>query len=311
MPEKVPALLARRPLVVFGKYRGGPSGTIDVTGRTGAGPWHQTIPVRAEAAHAENAALRWLWARTQVGLLEDERAALRASNGHERAITDLGLRYSMLTHFTSFVALDQVIANTSGDHATHKQPLPLPQGVSNLAVGGAAMASVSRPVMPPGDPVLSVLAPRGARSVTATFPFGLVKDLTWDPYTEQWQTRFLVPKGTPDGDYAVPVAIVHADGRQESAMASYRVDSTVPDFELAVEPVAGGVSVRVRTAEPARRVTVALTENPRVRVELQDTGDGLTFYGTLALPPGRHRLRVVVADTARNEADALVACEAP
>jgi Ca-activated chloride channel family protein len=52
----------------------------------------------------------------------------------EDAITDLGLRHSLLTPFTSFVAVDQEIANRTGQSEQVRQPLPMPQGVSNLAV---------------------------------------------------------------------------------------------------------------------------------------------------------------------------------
>ncbi|MEO0249567.1 MAG: AgmX/PglI C-terminal domain-containing protein, partial [candidate division WOR-3 bacterium] len=37
-----------------------------------------------------------------------------------------------------FVAMDSEVRNTDGSGVTVKQPLPLPQGVSDLAVGGAA-----------------------------------------------------------------------------------------------------------------------------------------------------------------------------
>ena len=49
--------------------------------------------------------------------------------------------------------------------------------------------------MPPGDPILTVAAPADARLVTAYFPFGLVKDLHYDPFLGRWQTRFNPRKG--------------------------------------------------------------------------------------------------------------------
>jgi Ca-activated chloride channel family protein len=44
----------------------------------------------------------------------------------------------LLTPFTSFVAVDQEIANRSGQSTPVRQPLPMPEGVSNLAVAEAA-----------------------------------------------------------------------------------------------------------------------------------------------------------------------------
>jgi hypothetical protein len=205
------------------------------------------------------------------------------------------------------VAVDQVIANRTGDSTTAEQPLPLPQGVSNRAVGSSV--SVSRSVMPPGDPILTVAAPASARLVTAYFPFGLVKELRYDPFAAAWETRFLVPVSVADGEYRVPVTILHADGRLETVEASYRIDSRAPDFDVTVTPGVGGVTLRVEGREVLRRVTVALVSNPRVRVELTVRPGERVFTGFLPLPAGAHRLRVVVADEARNEAEDLVGCE--
>ncbi len=54
----------------------------------------------------------------------------------KEAITDLGLRYTILTSETSFIAIDSEIVNKGGSQTTVNQPLPLPEGVSNSAVGG-------------------------------------------------------------------------------------------------------------------------------------------------------------------------------
>ena len=55
-------------------------------------------------------------------------------------------------------------------------------------------------------------------------------------------------------------------------------------------------------------VVVASAADPSVRVTLVDLHDG-TFVGILPLGLGLHELRVVVADTAKNEADQLVSVE--
>ena len=85
-----------------------------------------------------NAALRTLWARHRVTVLSDTNR-LRASDRRIQEVTELGLRYNLLTAYTSFVAIDSEVRNTDGKPATVKQPLPLPQGVSDYAVGGKMM----------------------------------------------------------------------------------------------------------------------------------------------------------------------------
>jgi Ca-activated chloride channel homolog len=137
VPDKLPDLMARRPLVLFGKYRGPASGRIDIAGMTGTGRFHQSVQVRPENVRPENAALRWLWARKRVALLDDERQ-MSGSQTADEAITSLGLEYRLLTAFTSFVAIDSQVANQGGQATTVKQPLPLPEGVSDLAIDTVA-----------------------------------------------------------------------------------------------------------------------------------------------------------------------------
>ncbi|MGC4120950.1 MAG: VWA domain-containing protein [Myxococcales bacterium] len=139
-PMKVPDLLASRPVVLFGKFKGEPKGKIVVSGFAGNGKYETAIDLKPEMVKAENAPIRWLWARKWVAFLDDE---LKMTNAKEieDAITDLGLTYTLLTTFTSFVAVDSEVANKSGQADKVNQPLPLPEGVSNNAVGAPMQPS--------------------------------------------------------------------------------------------------------------------------------------------------------------------------
>jgi Ca-activated chloride channel family protein len=53
-----------------------------------------------------------------------------------KEVTNLGLTYNLLTAYTSFVAVDMQARVQDGQMVTVKQALPLPQGVSDYAVGG-------------------------------------------------------------------------------------------------------------------------------------------------------------------------------
>jgi Ca-activated chloride channel family protein len=138
-PQRLPDLMARRPLVLFGKYRGNAGGRIEIRGTSGGGPLRQVVDVRPGDVRGENAALRWLWARRWVELLDDERA-MGAGQPAEDGITALGLDYHLLTAFTSFVAVDSQVVNAGGQGLDVRQPLPMPDGVSNLAVAEQAAA---------------------------------------------------------------------------------------------------------------------------------------------------------------------------
>jgi Ca-activated chloride channel family protein len=143
LPEKVPDLMAKRPVVLIGKYKGDPNGTVKVSGISGGGKFSKTMDV-AQAASGEKAEpIRFLWARKWVDLLEDQMNMLPGDDELKEAITDLGLRYTILTSQTSFVAIDSEIVNKGGSQQTVKQPLPLPEGVSNYAVGGGMAVQAS------------------------------------------------------------------------------------------------------------------------------------------------------------------------
>jgi Ca-activated chloride channel family protein len=131
-------VLAERPVIVFGKWRGKPHGKIGVTGITGNGTFTDSVDVSAVQPQKSNEALKYLWARHRITLLSDYNK-LRSDDKRIKEVTDLGLTYNLLTAYTSFVAIDNQIRNRNGKPETVNQPLPLPQGVSDYAVGGNSM----------------------------------------------------------------------------------------------------------------------------------------------------------------------------
>lgn len=141
-PATLPDVLAERPLIVFGKWRGEPKGKITLTGITGKGTFKETVDVSQVKPSPENSVLRYLWARHRIALLSDYNK-LRLDDKRVSEVTDLGLSYNLLTAYTSFVAIDSEIRNKDGKPTTIKQPLPLPEGVSDYAVGGAMMKSMA------------------------------------------------------------------------------------------------------------------------------------------------------------------------
>lgn len=132
-PVVLPTLYAQKPLVLLGKWRGEASGTIHVSGKTGNGDYAQSLSV-ADALSGNHDALGYLWARKRVDRLTDY--GLNQSNPEAKdEITQIGLNYHMITPYTSFIAVLDVVRNPEGEGTDVNQPLPLPLGVSNLAVG--------------------------------------------------------------------------------------------------------------------------------------------------------------------------------
>ena len=133
-PRKIPDLFASRPIVVFGKWRGDAVGSINISGRTGRGPYKTSLAMDARNADERHSALRYLWARTRIANLSDFGPAAQ-SDQRVADITSLGLTYGLLTRYTSFIAVHEIVRRTSEAADDVDQPLPLPQGVSDLAVG--------------------------------------------------------------------------------------------------------------------------------------------------------------------------------
>lgn len=138
-------VFADRPIELIGKWTGRAEGRITVKGRTGGAPYEASFDVAAEAAKgSQNPALRPLWAREKVRALGDDIAAGRDPRTDAVSappadlvseITTLGLNYGLLTEYTSFVGVDETPREMLAQANAVTQPLPLPQGVSNSAVG--------------------------------------------------------------------------------------------------------------------------------------------------------------------------------
>jgi Ca-activated chloride channel family protein len=150
-PPATPDLFAQRPIVAFGKYNGKAAGKIEVRGRTASGLFKKTIEVSQGSISPDNAALRLLWARHRIKRLSDLNN-LQPSDNRIKEVTRLGLKYSLMTAYTSFVAVDK-IKRADGTVVTVKQPLPLPEGVTDMAVGqGGALRRLAAIYQAPAPP---------------------------------------------------------------------------------------------------------------------------------------------------------------
>lgn len=135
----VPAtLFAKKPIVLFGKWKGNPEGTIRVTGKTGEQDYVEEISVADVAVTKDSDALRYLWARKRLERLTDY-GSIRNDPSIKEEVTKLGLTYNMATPYTSFIAVIDTVKNPEGRSTDVDQASPLPLKVSNLALGGGYM----------------------------------------------------------------------------------------------------------------------------------------------------------------------------
>jgi Ca-activated chloride channel family protein len=149
-PTAIGDLFAARPVIVFGKWKGKPGGKLIIEGLTANGNYRRSVDLAIEdrggSAQRDdsNGALRYLWARHRIASLTDQEK-LDGSQEQAEAITALGLKYNLLTQYTSFVAVDQVVRTTTAATPVN-MPSPLPAGVSNLAVGAEVPATPEPPL---------------------------------------------------------------------------------------------------------------------------------------------------------------------
>jgi Ca-activated chloride channel family protein len=140
-PPGIPDVLAERPVIVFGKWRGARKGELLLEGLSGGGKFQKSFDLAATKPSADNAALRYLWARNRIARLDDYQR-LRDDPERVKEITRLGLDYHLLTNYTSFIAVDKVVRNPHPEDSVNvKQPLPLPEGVSDFALSGPVPTS--------------------------------------------------------------------------------------------------------------------------------------------------------------------------
>ena len=149
-PIAIPDMLAERPILIYGKYKGKATGKITLIGKVGRKSWKETFDLSKYKADNANAALRYLWARERIKYLDflvgkyaDE------TNPIAKQILELGLKYNLMTNYTSFIAIDEVVVNKDGKITTVKQPVPMPEGVSDAAVdyevGNAMLKTAAAP----------------------------------------------------------------------------------------------------------------------------------------------------------------------
>ena len=139
-PPQIPDLFAAKPVVVKGQYKSGGRGVITLKGNTGEGPFERKIDVTFPAERAEDEVLAPLWARAKVEhLMGKDLTGIQRGQPDpavKEEILGLGLRFDLLTQFTSFVAVEHVKITTGGQPRLVPVPVEMPEGVDYEGVFG-------------------------------------------------------------------------------------------------------------------------------------------------------------------------------
>ncbi len=223
------------------------------------------------------------WARARVDALLEK----LERDGEDQATIDeiirLAKKYKFVTLYTSFLA---------------------------------APRALLRPrVIRPGDPLLRVRTDESIVSVTALFPFGLVKKLRYLEDEDIYQTRFLAPKNMTDGKHEVRLILRGRDGHVYRESKSFLIASKPPvvRVHLTKKQFRRGETVELRVAASRSTRTlvarmygiapVSLRWNPEARY---NTG---AFVIPASLPAGTYPLKLIAEDFAHNIGTAEVLLE--
>ena len=157
-PARVPDLFSAKPLVLTGRYNAPAKGNLTVRGKVAGRPVTRHIPVDLPANQPDHAVLATLWARARIDdLMHSGLSEAQAQ------ITQLGLEYKLMTPYTSFVAVEEVVVSEGGEARRVEVPVEMPEGVSYQGTFGdsqlgAAMIKYSRQYAPVSTGAFSGIA---------------------------------------------------------------------------------------------------------------------------------------------------------
>jgi Ca-activated chloride channel family protein len=135
-PATLPDLFYGEELVVFGRYHGTANGPIVVTGERNGRTERFTADAVFPASAAENEFVPKLWASRRIGDLTKQIRIEGASASLVEEVRDLGLRYGILTEYTSYLVQEPVSA--------WNRPGPIPQAPALRGGAGAAGLQTGR-----------------------------------------------------------------------------------------------------------------------------------------------------------------------
>jgi Ca-activated chloride channel family protein len=215
-----------------------------------------------------------MWARARVDALLREIAL----NGETKEAIDeiiaLSKKYKFVTPYTSFLA---------------------------------APRSLLRPrVIRPGDPVLRVRADQSIIEVTAVFPFGLTKRMTYIKGEDVWETRFVAPREMSDGVYQCRLLLVDNKGRAYQEEKSFVIDSRPPRLQAVMNQTVArageDLSITVRADSDTRVIAARIFGALPVPVVWDAKAKASVGHLRIpsGLPSGTYTIQITAEDFAHN-----------
>lgn len=138
-PKRIPDLFSAKPVILSGRYTRGGRGVVRLKGKMSGRDFVREIPIELSESEARHDVLQTLWARTRVDdLMRQDYVGVQRGNAHadlKETIMQLGLEYKLMTQFTSFVAVEEMVVTDGGEPRRIEVPVELPEGVSRRPDG--------------------------------------------------------------------------------------------------------------------------------------------------------------------------------
>jgi Ca-activated chloride channel family protein len=251
-----------------------PGAVFSLRGELGGAPYAADATAALPSRGLDHAALPRTWARARVDALLEK----IARDGEDRASIDeiirLSRKYKFVTPYTSFLAVPRALLRPR--------------------------------VIRPGDPVLRIRTDTSIVSVTALFPFGLIKPLRHLSDEDIWQTRFLAPADMSDGTYEVRLIMRDREGHVYRESKSFVIASKPPVVRVKVDKprYRSGEPVRLKVQASGMTRTITARLYGAMPVSLHWNTAAAANTGELVVPdgmaPGKYTVRVTAEDIAHN-----------
>lgn len=168
-PDVIPDLFAGNTIRVQGRFKGRGTHSVRVNGKVQGRNASLPLQINLPAANdnGEGEVIPIIWARSRIADLmrhlntpENVRSVTDTHEELKEKVVKLGLDFSLITQWTSFVAVSEKVVNKAQERAKDVAvPLPMVKGVTNLAYGqNFSGGSVPEPASTGGLIVLGGIA---------------------------------------------------------------------------------------------------------------------------------------------------------
>jgi Ca-activated chloride channel family protein len=261
-------------LSFVGRYRHAGATNLTITGNAAGKPVRVTEQVDLPDKDDTHAHVPRMWARARVDALLRQISLDGETREAIQEIIALSKKYKFVTPYTSFLA---------------------------------APRSLLRPrVIRPGDPVLRVRADSSIAEITAVFPFGLTKSMTYIKGEDVWETRFMAPADMTDGVYHCRLILVDRQGRTYQESKSFVIDSHPPLLHASVNQTIAHAGdelvITVRSDSDTRVIAARIFGAMPVPVVWDGKAKANVGYLRIpaGLPSGTYTIQVTGEDFAHN-----------